>query len=69
LVFNKDNQISVFSPASLLNTVTFHTRMVDQLEETLADTSDLTIFCFYARLFEDHFQVRIPSDLGSMSLF
>ena len=41
---------------SLLNTITFHSRMVDQLEETISDTSDLSIFCFYARLFEDHFQ-------------
>ena len=43
--------------ASLLNTVTFHTRMVDSLEDLLTDTSDLSIFCFYSKLFEDHFQV------------
>ena len=43
--------------AALLNTVVFHTRMVDQLEEMLVDTSDLSLFCFYARLFEDHFQM------------
>jgi len=30
---------------------------VDQLEEMLVDTSDLSLFCFYARLFEDHFQM------------
>ena len=44
---------------SLLNTITFHSRMVDQLEETISDTSDLSIFCFYARLFEDHFQASV----------
>ena len=43
--------------AALLNTIVFHTRMVDQLEEMLVDTSDLSLFCFYARLFEDHFQM------------
>ena len=31
--------------------------MVDQLEEMLVDTSDLSLFCFYMRLFEDHFQM------------
>ena len=43
--------------AALLNTIVFHTRMVDQVEEMLVDTSDLSLFCFYARLFEDHFQM------------
>ncbi len=43
--------------APLLNTIVFHTRMVDQLEEMLVETSDLSLFCFYARLFEDHFQM------------
>ncbi len=31
--------------------------MVDSLEDLLTDTSNLSLFCFYARLFEDHFQV------------
>ena len=31
--------------------------MVDQLEEMIVETSDLSLFCFYARLFEDHFQM------------
>ena len=43
--------------AALLNTIVFHTRMVDQLEDMLVETSDLSLFCFYARLFEDHFQM------------
>lgn len=43
--------------SSLLNTIVFHSKMVDHLEETLTDTSDLSLFCFYARLFEDHFQM------------
>ena len=43
--------------AGILNTVVFHTRMVDQLDAVLVETSDLSIFCFYARLFEDYFQM------------
>ena len=43
--------------AALLNTIVFHTRMVDDLEEMMVETSDLSLFCFYARLFEDHFQM------------
>ena len=43
--------------AALLNTIVFHTRMVDQLEDMLVDTSDLSLFCFYMKLFEEHFQM------------
>lgn len=43
--------------AGILNTIVFHARMVDQLEAILVETSDLSIFCFYARLFEDYFQM------------
>ena len=53
-----NTQLETFKAASaLLNTVTFHTRMVDSLEDLLADTSCLSLFCFYSRLFEDHFQM------------
>ncbi len=31
--------------------------MVDSLEDLLTDTSNLSLFCFYSRLFEDHFQM------------
>lgn len=43
--------------AGILNTIVFHARMVDQLESILVETSDLSIFCFYSRLFEDYFQM------------
>lgn len=43
--------------AGILNTVVFHTRMVDQLEGVLVETSDLSVFCFYTKLFEDYFQM------------
>ncbi len=43
--------------SALINTITFHTRMVDSLEDLLTDTSNLSLFCFYSRLFEDHFQM------------
>ena len=51
------DQFKATGIAALLNTIVFHTRMVDQVEEMLVDTSDLSLFCFYARLFEDHFQM------------
>lgn len=41
--------------AVLLNTVCFHTKMVDFLDHMQSDTSDLSVFCFYARVFEDWF--------------
>ncbi|EFX89764.1 membrane-associated protein Hem-like [Daphnia pulex] len=43
--------------ATLLNTIAFHTKMVDALDDMLTDTSDLSIFCFYNKLFEDHFHM------------
>ncbi len=51
-------QLEAFRTVSaLINTITFHTRMVDSLEDLLTDTSNLSLFCFYSRLFEDHFQM------------
>ena len=43
--------------AALLNTISFHTRMVDNLDEMIIETSDLSMFCFYSKFFEDNFQM------------
>ncbi|EFA13274.1 membrane-associated protein Hem [Tribolium castaneum] len=43
--------------AQFLDTVQFHTKMVDNLDEMLVETSDLSIFCFYNRIFEDQFHM------------
>uniref|UniRef100_A0A0V0G7U7 Putative membrane-associated hematopoietic protein n=1 Tax=Triatoma dimidiata TaxID=72491 RepID=A0A0V0G7U7_TRIDM len=43
--------------ASLLDTIIFHTKMVDYLDEILIETSDLSIFCFYNKIFEDQFHM------------
>lgn len=40
-----------------LDMVQFHTKMVDNLDEMLVETSDLSIFCFYNRIFEDQFHM------------
>ncbi|CAN9511818.1 unnamed protein product [Ophioblennius macclurei] len=41
--------------AKVMNTVQFHTRMVDSIEEMLHETSDVSILCFYPRVFEKMF--------------
>ncbi|XP_078287287.1 nck-associated protein 1-like isoform X1 [Rhinoraja longicauda] len=41
--------------ASLMNTIVFHTRMLDDLDGLLVETADLTPFCFYPSLFEKMF--------------
>ncbi|XP_050438959.1 membrane-associated protein Hem [Adelges cooleyi] len=43
--------------ASLLDTIFFHTKMVDYLDEMMVETSDLSIFCFYNKMFEDQFHM------------
>lgn len=43
--------------AQLLDSIQFHTKMVDNLDEMLRETSDLSIFCFYSRIFEDQFHM------------
>ncbi|GAB6026086.1 hypothetical protein CHUAL_012289 [Chamberlinius hualienensis] len=43
--------------AFLLNTIMFHTKMVDYLDEMLVETSDLSIFCFYSKTFEEQFHM------------
>ncbi|XP_076355229.1 nck associated protein 1 Hem isoform X2 [Tachypleus tridentatus] len=43
--------------AVLLNTIVFHTKLVDYLDELLIETSDLSIFCFLNRIFEEQFHM------------
>jgi len=42
--------------AKLLNTVSFHTKMVDYLDELLNETADLSVYCFHTTLFEQQFR-------------
>ncbi|KAF3690048.1 Nck-associated protein 1-like [Channa argus] len=41
--------------AKVMNLIQFHTRMVDSVEELLQETSDVSILCFYPRVFEKMF--------------
>ncbi|KAM9799180.1 nck-associated protein 1-like [Syngnathus typhle] len=41
--------------AKVMNMIQFHTKMVDATEELLQETSDVSILCFYPRLFEKMF--------------
>lgn len=43
--------------ARLLDSMVFHTKMVDNLDEILVETADLSIFCFYSKMFEDQFHM------------
>ncbi|CAD7081544.1 unnamed protein product [Hermetia illucens] len=43
--------------AHLLDSMVFHSRIVDNLDEMLVETSDLSIFCFYSKIFEDQFHM------------
>lgn len=43
--------------AQLIDLTQFHTKMVDNLDEMLRETSDLSIFCFYNRQFEEQFHM------------
>lgn len=43
--------------ARLLDSMVFHTRIVDNLDEILVETSDLSIYCFYSKMFEDQFHM------------
>lgn len=45
------------SLGQLMDMVQFHTKMVDNLDEMLRETSDLSIFCFYSRIFEEQFHM------------
>ncbi|KAK5608775.1 Nck-associated protein 1-like [Crenichthys baileyi] len=41
--------------AKVMNMIEFHTKMVDSVEEMLYETSELSILCFYPRVFEKMF--------------
>ncbi|XP_040890168.1 nck-associated protein 1-like [Toxotes jaculatrix] len=41
--------------AKVMNVIQFHSRMVDSVEELLQETSELSLFCFYPRVFEKMF--------------
>ncbi|KAK7078914.1 Nck-associated protein 1, partial [Halocaridina rubra] len=43
--------------SALINQIVFHTKMVDYLDEMLIETSDLSIFCFFSKQFEDNFHM------------
>jgi NCK-associated protein 1 len=43
--------------ARLLDSMIFHSKMIDNLDEILVETSDLSIFCFYSKMFEDQFHM------------
>ncbi|XP_076471600.1 nck-associated protein 1-like isoform X3 [Babylonia areolata] len=39
-----------------MNTVIFHTKMVDYLDEMINECGDLSVYCFYTNLFEHQFK-------------
>lgn len=41
----------------LMNTTTFHLKLVDFQDELLSETSDLSVLCFYNRIFEEQFHM------------
>lgn len=43
--------------ANLLNTIVFHTKVVDFLDEMLVETSNLSLFCFYNDIFDSQFHM------------
>ncbi|XP_077986054.1 nck-associated protein 1-like [Glandiceps talaboti] len=53
--------------ARTLNTICFHTKMVDYLDEMLVETSDLSIFCHYNHCFERFFRQCL--DMPSQARF
>ncbi|XP_070532704.1 nck-associated protein 1-like [Ptychodera flava] len=53
--------------AKTLNTICYHTKMVDFLDEMLVETSDLSIFCHYNRCFESFFRQCL--DMPSQSRY
>ncbi|XP_071122014.1 nck-associated protein 1-like isoform X10 [Mytilus edulis] len=42
--------------AKHMNTICFHTKMVDYLDQMLVETSDLSIYCFYTQIYEHQFK-------------
>ncbi|CAF1006447.1 unnamed protein product [Brachionus calyciflorus] len=51
--------------AKTMNTISFHSKMVDFIDEILFETSDLSLFCFYPNLFFENFHIcfEYPSQL------
>ncbi|RWS03999.1 membrane-associated protein Hem-like protein [Dinothrombium tinctorium] len=43
--------------AILMNMIVFHSKMVDYLDEMLIETSDLSVFCFYNKIFDEQFHL------------
>ncbi|XP_074604970.1 nck associated protein 1 Hem isoform X2 [Brevipalpus obovatus] len=43
--------------ALLMNLIVFHVKMVDYLDDMLTETSDLSLFCFYHKIFDDQFHM------------
>ncbi|XP_072237966.1 nck-associated protein 1-like [Leuresthes tenuis] len=41
--------------AKVMNMIQFHTKMLDSMEEMLQETSELSLLCFYPRVFEKMF--------------
>ncbi|ENN72215.1 hypothetical protein HUJ04_009989 [Dendroctonus ponderosae] len=54
---SKLRSMEVRGLGQLMDMVQFHTKMVDNLDEMLRETSDLSIFCFYNRAFETQFHM------------
>lgn len=51
--------------AKTMNTISFHSKLVDFIDEVLIETSDLSLFCFYPNLFFENFHIcfEYPSQL------
>ena len=45
--------------AQILNTIVFHTNLVDNMESLLADTSDMSLFYFYPNFLEKSFMASL----------
>lgn len=43
--------------AILMNMIVFHTRMVDDIDEMLRETSNLATFCFFSKMFDNQFHM------------
>lgn len=43
--------------AILMNMIVFHSRMVDDIDELLKETSNLANFCFFSKMFEHQFRM------------
>ena len=43
--------------AILMNMIVYHTKLVDFLDEMLMETSDLSVFCFFSKIFDEQFHM------------